>query len=64
MSEEATRYKFDGFTFGLDGDVQLQIVMLKESGYGHTTQFNIELTPKERKQLIKFLKTVDDKDAN
>jgi len=58
------RYLFDGFTFGLDGDVELKITMLKESGYGHTTQFNIELTPKERKQLIKFLKTVDDKDAN
>jgi hypothetical protein len=64
MSEENARYRFEGFTFGSDGDVQLQIIVMKESGWGHTTQFNIELTPKERKQLIKFLKTVDDKDAN
>lgn len=64
MSENVPRYLFEGFTFGFDGDVQLQIIMLKESGFGHTTQFSIELTPKERKQLIKFLKTVDDKDKN
>jgi hypothetical protein len=64
MSEEATRYKFDGFTFGNDGDVELKITMMKESGFGHTSQFCIELSPKERKQLIKFLKTVADEEQN
>lgn len=64
MSEQTPRYDFDGFTFGDDGDVQLEIKTLKESGFGYTAKFAVELTPKERKQLIKFLKTIDDKDAN
>jgi hypothetical protein len=64
MSEQTPRYFFDGFVFGNDGDVELKIKMMKESGFGHNSEFCIELTPKERKQLIKFLKTVDDKDAN
>ena len=64
MSETTSRYDFDGFTFGDDGDVQLEIKMMKKSGFGYTSKFAIELTPKERKQLIKFLKTIDDKDAN
>ena len=64
MSQQTPRYYFDGFTFGNDGDVQIEIMMMKPSGFGYTSKFCIELTPKERKQLIKFLKTVDDKDAN
>lgn len=64
MSESTPRYKFDGFTFGNDGDVELKIFMQKDYGYGHTSAFCIELTPKERKQLIKFLKTIDSKNHN
>jgi hypothetical protein len=64
MSETNARYLFDGFTFGTDGDVELKISMMKEHGFGHTSQFCIELTPKERKQLIKFLKTVADEEQN
>jgi len=64
MSEETPRYLFDGFTFGPDGDVELKISMMKEHGFGHTSQFCIELTPKERKQLIKFLKTVAEVEDN
>ncbi len=64
MSERTVRYNFDGYTFGDNGDVQLEIYTLKESGYGYTVKFAIELTLKERKQLIKFLKTIDDKDKN
>jgi hypothetical protein len=63
MSKENKRYQFDGFTFGSDGDVQLEIYILKENGYGGwTTRFAIELTPKERKELITFLRTIEDKE--
>jgi hypothetical protein len=57
------RYKFDGFTFG-DDDTLLEITILKESGYGYTTKFNIELTTKERKELIVWLKSVGKKEGN
>jgi hypothetical protein len=64
MSEINARYAFDGFTFGRDGDVELKIRVLKEHGFGHSTEFCIELNPKERKQLIKFLKTVAEVEDN
>jgi hypothetical protein len=64
MSETNARYLFDGFTFGSDGDVELKISMMKEHGFGHTSQFCIELTPLERKRLIKFLKTVAEVEDN
>lgn len=54
------RYNFDGFGFGQQGDTQLEIYVLKENGFGgYTTRFCIELTVKERKELINFLKTID-----
>jgi hypothetical protein len=63
MSEINKRYNFDGFTFGTDGDVQLEIYVLKENGYGGwTTRLSVELTRKERKELIAFLRTIEEKE--
>ena len=56
------RYEFDGFSFGSDGDAQLEISVLKPSGYGYFSRFAIELTKEERKELIIWLKTVDMKE--
>lgn len=56
------RYNFDGFVFGDDKDTQLEIKVLKESGFGYTAKFCIELTHEERKELIKFLKNIVKKD--
>jgi hypothetical protein len=51
------RYVFDGFTFG-DNETQLEITMLKQSGFGYTSQFRIELTSEEREELIEWLQEI------
>jgi hypothetical protein len=51
------RYAFDGFTFG-DNETQLEITMLKPSGFGYTSQFRIELTSEEREELIEWLQEI------
>ena len=63
MSEPIKRYNFDGFTFGDEGDTQLEIYVLKENGYGGwTTRLSVELTRQERKELIKFLQHIEEKE--
>ena len=59
------RYEFDGFTFGQEGDIQLEIYVLKENGFGgYTSRFSIELSPEERKELILSLETIEKKEKN
>jgi hypothetical protein len=55
MSDVKNRYDFDGFTFGSNGLFQLTVKTLTKSGYGHTVEFGIELTPEERQALITVL---------
>lgn len=63
MSEVIKRYNFDGFTFGDEGDTQLEIYVLKENGFGGwTTRLSVELTRQERKELIKFLQHIEEKE--
>jgi hypothetical protein len=63
MSETNKRYTYDGFTFGEDGDTQLEIYVLKENGYGGwTTRLSVELTRQEREELITFLQQIEDKE--
>lgn len=63
MSEPKKRYDFTGFTFGDEGDAQLEIYVLKENGYGGwTTRLSVELTRQERKELIKFLQHIEEKE--
>jgi len=57
------RYNFDGFTFAGD-HTQLEIVMLSENGFGYTSKFSIELTDRERRELIKFLKNIVKEEDN
>jgi hypothetical protein len=53
------RYNFDGFTFGSDGDVNLDIFVLKGGYGGWTTRFAIEFTVDERLELIRWLQNID-----
>jgi hypothetical protein len=57
------RYTFDGFMFA-ETETQLEITILKESGFGYTSRFTIELNTEERLALIDFLKTVGGKDED
>lgn len=63
MSKVIKRYNFDGFTFNDEGDTQLEIYVLKENGFGGwTTRLSVELTRQERKELIKFLQHIEEKE--
>jgi hypothetical protein len=58
MSKENARYEFDGFTFGDEGDFNLILKAIPESGIGYSAKFEIELTPEERQELITVLITL------
>jgi hypothetical protein len=63
MTQQNKRYEFDGFTFGSDGDIVLEISTAKNHS-GYTTRYAIELSSKEIVQLITFLQEINDKGAN
>jgi hypothetical protein len=59
-----SRYNFNGFTFGRDGDFNL-VIEVKTSEFGYLTQYGLELTPAERQELITVLiKGSTTKEAN
>jgi hypothetical protein len=51
------RYNFKGFTFGTSGDFNL-VIETSENDFGYNTKLEIELTPKERQELITVLITL------
>ena len=57
------RYNFHAFTFGNDGDVNL-VIETATGLFGYLTQYALELTPKERQELIEVLITTKSKDDN
>jgi len=57
MSEqENRRYNFNAFEFGRNGDINL-VIETATSEFGYLTQYALELTPKERQELITALIT-------
>jgi len=57
MSEqENKRYNFNAFEFGRNGDINL-VIETATSEFGYLTQYALELTPKERQELITALIT-------
>jgi len=57
MSEKKTRrYNFTAFVFGNDGDVNL-VVETATGDFGYLTQYAMELTVDERRELINALLT-------
>ena len=65
MENENKRYTFGGFTFGSEKLFNLTINIRNHAGYGtsHTVEMGLELTTKERMELIKLLLNAEDKDA-
>lgn len=57
MENEKKRYTFSGFTFGSEKWFNLTINIRNHAGYGttNTLEMGIELTDKERMELIKVL---------
>jgi len=64
MDEKKGRYDLDGFTFGNNGFFQLQIKTLDNSGFGHTLELGLELSPEERQELITVLINLGKKKDN
>ena len=57
MSEEKDRrYNFNAFIFGRDGDVNL-VIETATGDFGYLTQYALELTVDERRELINVLLT-------
>ena len=57
MSEQKNRrYNFNAFVFGSDGDVNL-VIETATGDFGYLTQYALELTTKERLELIDLLLT-------
>jgi hypothetical protein len=57
MSEEKDRrYNFNAFVFGRDGDVNL-VIETATGDFGYLTQYALELTVDERRELINVLLT-------
>jgi hypothetical protein len=57
MSEKKTkRYNFTAYVFGSDGDVNL-VVETATGDFGYLTQYAMELTVDERRELINALLT-------
>jgi hypothetical protein len=64
MSKRTIRYEFDGFTFGTDGDFNLILKNVPESGIGYYSKLEIELTSEERLELITVLINLGKKEDN
>jgi hypothetical protein len=57
MSEKKNRrYNFSAYVFGNDGDVNL-VVETATGDFGYLTQYAMELTVDERRELINVLLT-------
>jgi hypothetical protein len=56
-----SRYNFNGFTFGNDGDYNLVIEIKATGGIGYNTKIELELTAAERQELIATLLTATTK---
>jgi len=56
-----SRYNFNGFTFGKDGDYNLLIEVRATGGIGNNAKIEIELTAAERQELIAILLTATTK---
>jgi hypothetical protein len=50
------RYNFNAFVFGRDGDVNL-VIETATGDFGYLTQYALELTVDERRELINVLLT-------
>lgn len=54
--KENRRYNFSAFVFGNDGDVNL-VIETATREFGYLTQYALELTPDERRELINAILT-------
>ena len=54
--EKDRRYNFNAFVFGREGDVNL-VIETATGDFGYLTQYALELTVKERRELINVLLT-------